>query len=114
MKKFKLTQIDKDARELFGDLVIELDEGVEVTLVNTLRLSEEKLEALGAAKTLTDVENEKELVQSYHDWVRIVAEDDDQAELLIDAVGSRIDMWATMQVKWTERTQAGEASTSES
>lgn len=112
-------------------------EDLGVVLVNPLRLKKDKKKALkehqervqkeqeeyekakeafeaGKRKTAPAEPDEDEVFEQLAGIIRIVAETDAQAERLLEAVDGDVAFLSTVVSTWTEGTQSGEASSSES
>ena len=109
MATISLKDIQDAAEKKYGSLIIDLGEGDTVELVNALRLSKEKRRALTALEKREGADAEDMLIES----LRIVARDEHQANLLVQAVGDDLASLAEIMENYTKDTQVGEASPSQ-
>lgn len=112
MAKFTLDDIRAAAEAKYGATEIEVD-GKTVRLLNALRLPKAKRDELLAMQN-DEEGNEKEEVadEELHKIIELVAETEEQAIRLIDAVGDDLGVLAEIVETYTKGTQAGEASPS--
>ncbi|MFJ6893591.1 phage tail assembly protein [Streptomyces hokutonensis] len=113
MASFSLDSIRAAAEAKYGSTDIDLGDGFVTRLVNPLRLPKEKrAELLKIQEKMDGDDVDQELVLA--DAVRLVAENPKAAEKLLDAVGSDLAVLAQIFATYSEGTQVGEASASES
>lgn len=106
----KFDDLKAQAAENFGDFILELGDDVEVTLTSPFNMSKDKREALRSiSKDPESGEELEEMLDVYHNWVRLVAASEESAELLIAALGEQLALWKTIQDSYIEQTQAPEA-----
>lgn len=114
---FTLDDIRAAAEAKYGSTDIQIGDTL-VRLLNPLRLTKVKRTALVAAQKDLEAEEGDEEVEvdqeaAFHAILRIVAETEHQAEVLIDAVGDDLAQLASLFSMYSEGTQAGEASASQ-
>ncbi|MEU6572289.1 phage tail assembly protein [Streptomyces sp. NPDC046805] len=113
MAVFSLDNIRAAAEAKYGSTDIELGDGFVARLLNPLRLPKEKrAELLKIQEKLDGDDADQEQVLA--DAIRLVAENDTAGEKLLDAVGSDLAVLAQIFASYSEGTQVGEASASES
>jgi hypothetical protein len=113
MANFSLDSIRAAAEAKYGSTDIELGDGFVVRLLNPLRLPKEKrAELLKIQEKLDGDDVDQELVLA--DAVRLVADNEKAAEKLLSEVGSDLAVLAQIFATYSEGTQVGEASASES
>lgn len=113
MPVVSLDSIRKAADAKYGSLDIPLSDIDTVRLLNVLRISDENRAALMALqeKLNEDGADQKALLR---DCIRLVAATPDQAQRLIDDIGDDLAVLVEVFGQYTEGTQAGEASASDS
>lgn len=124
MASFTLNDIHKAAEAKYGSTDFELEDGFTVKLLNPLRLSKTNRDALIALQeTLNDekpaVEGEEkpEPVDQQlvlQDSIRLVADSETGATKLLDSIGDDLAALVTIFGMYSDGTQAGEASGSQS
>ena len=117
MSKFTLDDIRNAAEAKYGSMDIPVGD-VLVRLLNPLRLTKEKRSALIAAQKDLQVEEEGDIpdidqVELFQGILRLVAENESQAEVLITALGDDLAVLAIVFEMYSKGTQAGEASASQ-
>lgn len=118
MATFTLDSIREAAEKKYGSTDIEMPEGV-CRLLNPLRLPKEKRKALMSIQDRLDTEGKDEDAEEVDqeevlaDAIRLVAEEPEQAERLLAAVGDDMAMLAEIFSTYTGEAQVGEASASE-
>lgn len=117
MATFTLDDIRDAAEAKYGSTDIPVGD-VLVRLLNPLRLTKEKRSALiGAQKDLEAQEGEDaadvDQVEVFQGILRLVAENEHQAEVLIAELGDDLAVLASVFELYSEGTQAGEASASQ-
>lgn len=112
---FTLDSIVEAADKKYGNVEIAFGKGDSVSLINALRLSKESRTALIKLQSeMQEAEGDESVDQAelLADGIKIVAADKDAAERLLDLVGSDLAVLAEIFNRYTEGTQAGEASAS--
>lgn len=107
MATFTLDDIRTAAEAKYGATEIEVGNHV-VRLLNPLRLTKAKRDELGTIQSeleADDADHEELMAKT----VRIVAETETQADILLDAVGDDLALLAEIVNTYGEGTQAGEA-----
>ena len=104
---FKLDDIRTAAEAKYGNTKIEVGEHV-VTLKNVLQLPKEKRDAVAGMSSDLDAEGVDQ-VAVLGSALRIVADTDEQADILLSAVGDRLDILLEIFNSYTGGTQVGEA-----
>ena len=117
MATFTLDDIREAAEAKYGSTDIPVGD-VLVRLLNPLRLTKEKRSALMAAqKDLEANEGDEEVdvdqVEVFQGILRLVAENEHQAEVLIAELGDDLAILASVFEMYSAGTQAGEASASQ-
>lgn len=113
--KVTLDSIRDAAEKKFGSYDIELGEGREVKLLNPLRLTKENRKKLMSFQDeANDKDNDVDQEDVIEDMLRLIAESEKAADLLIEAVDG--DLAVMMQIfdDYGKNTSLGEASASES
>ncbi|MFH8414356.1 phage tail assembly protein [Streptomyces collinus] len=113
MAQITLDSIRKAAEAKYGSTDIELGDGFTARLLNPLRLAKEKrAELLKIQDKLNgdDVDQEQVLA----DAIRLVAENEKAADKLLKEIGSDLAVLAQIFETYSNGTQVGEASASES
>ena len=118
MATFTLDSIRDAAEAKYGSMDIPVGD-VLVRLLNPLRLTKEKRSALIAAQKDLEVQEKSEGVENvdqavvFQNILRLVAENDFQAEALVTELGDDLAVLASVFEMYSEGTQAGEASASQ-
>jgi Mycobacteriophage tail assembly protein len=113
MSTFTLDDIRAAADARYGSLDIPLSDGLTARLLNPLRLPKEKRDELSAMQDKME-EKGSDQEQILADVVRLVAENDAQAEALLSQVGGDLAMLAVIFERYSEGVQVGEAEASQS
>ena len=110
MSSYTLDDIRSAADRKFGSTDIQVGD-VTCRLINPLRLPKDRRDALvETQKRLDNEDADQERV--LRDAIRVVCENDHQADVLLAAVGEDLGVLATLFEKYTTSTEAGEASAS--
>jgi hypothetical protein len=113
MAVFSLDSIRAAAEAKYGSTDIELADDFVVRLLNPLRLPKEKrAELLKIQEKLDGDDADQEQVLA--DAIRLIAENEKAAEKLLAEVGSDLAVLAQIFASYSDGTQVGEASASES
>lgn len=113
MARFTLDNIRKAAQARYGSTDVELEDGFVVRLMNPLRLPKGKRAELQGIQDRMNAEGADQ-EEMLHEVVYLVAENEAAATRLIDAVGEDLTVLVEIFREYSEGTQAGEASASES
>jgi DNA-binding ferritin-like protein (Dps family) len=107
---YSLDDIRAAAEKKYGSVDILVGETT-VSLVNALRLPKEKRTALFAVQEEldSDAENQRDQEEVLADALRLVAATDEQAAVLLDAIGDDLAVMAEIFSTYAKGTQAGEA-----
>lgn len=108
--QYTLDDIKAAAEKKYASMDITIEDE-KVTLVNALRLSKQKRDALTATQDAMGEDGDAEVdqVERLRDAVRIVAATDKQADLLLDAIGDDLALLATIFETYAKGTESGEA-----
>lgn len=121
MSSFTLDDIRAAAETKYGATEIDLGGDTKVRLLNPLRLSKAKRDALVALQKELDhqedgaEEGTEHIDQegAFKETIRLVAESQYQAETLLSAVGDDLAVLAEIVERYSRGTQVGEASASD-
>lgn len=118
MAKITLADIKNAADRKYGPFEVDLGDGVEVTLLNVLRLPKDKRAEFTAQQKLLDTaqgaaeQDLDEITAKLCDLLRVIAATPEGAERLIDAMGDDNGVLMELWEQYSEATQPGEASPS--
>lgn len=115
-KSFTLDDIREAAEKKYGATTFPDVPGGEVRLVNVLRLSKDKRDALKAVQKRAKEHGDDEdfdVAATYRESIEIVAETAEQASRLIEEFGEDLGALATIFNLYTSETEMGEASASQ-
>lgn len=107
--KITLASIKQAAEAMYGPVDIDLGDGNSLRLLPVLRLPREKREALAHVMDDPDDGTERDAVDGFRAWLRIVATNEEMANRVIYELGDDLSYWKILQEEWAERTQVGEA-----
>jgi hypothetical protein len=110
---FTLDDIRKAADKKYGSTEIGLGEGEVVVLLNPLRLPKEKRDVLGDIGSRLE-EDGADQAAIMADALRAAAKSASKVEKLIEAIDGDLAILMELFERYTDGTQAGEASASES
>jgi hypothetical protein len=116
MPAINLSDIQKAAEKKFGDFEIHVGEEV-LYFSQALRMEKAKRRELAKAMNLRErsqTDNDDDLYDVFKDAFRITARGEGTFDKLYAAVGDDPAVWQELFQEFTESTQAGEASPSES
>ena len=108
-----LDSIREAAEKKYGSYDIELGGGNVVRLLNPLRLSEDARKRLAALEEQEGGDDTDSVAERLHETVRIIAESQEQAAKLIEAVGGDLGVLATIIEQYGDAAEVGEASPSQ-
>lgn len=108
-----LADIKRSAERKYAPLSVELDNGATVKLLPILKLTKDKRDALTHLGDETEGDDE-DVLTVFLSWAFAVADTEDGAAALADAIGDDLTYWKELQTQWVDRTQPGEAKPSES
>lgn len=116
MATFTLDSIREAAEQKYASTDIDLGGGDVLRMQNPLRLPKEKRKALMSIQDRLEEEGEEEVEQEeiLADAIRLVADDEEMAEKLLEQVGDDMAVLAQIFSTYTGEAQVGEASASES
>jgi Mycobacteriophage tail assembly protein len=117
MAQFTLDNIRDAAEAKYGSMDIPVG-AILVRLLNPLRLTKEKRSALIAAQKDLEAEEKEgveniDQVEVFRKILRLIAENEIQAEALIAELGDDLALLASVFEMYSEGTQAGEATASQ-
>lgn len=105
---FTLDSIREAAEAKYGNMVITLNDGFEVELVNALRLPKAKRDALLETQNKLEDDNaDQEAV--FAEIVRVVASNETAANRLLEEVGNDLTILVSIFESYGKLTQVGEA-----
>lgn len=112
MSSYTLDDIRAAAEAKYGSTDIAVGETT-VRLLNPLRLSKEKRAALTSMQEDNDNQDDADAQEKYlSDAIRLVAENEHQANVLLAAIGDDLALLAQIFETYTKSTELGEASAS--
>jgi hypothetical protein len=117
MASFTVDSIREKAAQEYASTDIELNDGTTAVLLNPLRLSKAKRKKLMSIQDDLETEEgeeEKDQEDVLADAIRLVAETKEQGTALLKEFGGDLAALATIFSLYTESTQVGEASASQS
>lgn len=112
MATFSLDDIRAAADKKYGHTEIPMGDGSSVRLVNALRLPKEKRDQLTSIQDQMSAEGADQ-VEVLSSAVRLIAESDEQADRLLNALDGDLALLVQTFAFYTEGTEAGEASGSQ-
>lgn len=107
----KFNDLAKAADKKYAPLELDLPDETKVVLRLPLRLSREERKAITRAFDVKD-EEEKDMLDIYTDVFRIVIEEKEAADKLLDLMGEDLAMYQELFAEFAERMQPGEAGSS--
>lgn len=107
----KFNDLAKAADKKYAPLELDLPDESKVVLRLPLRLSREERKAITRAFDVKD-EEEKDMLDIYTDVFRIVIEEKEAADKLLDLMGEDLAMYQELFAEFAERMQPGEAGSS--
>lgn len=107
----KFNDLAKAADKKYAPLELDLPDESKVILRLPLRLSREERKAITRAFDVKD-EEEKDMLDIYTDVFRIVIEEKEAADKLLDLMGEDLAMYQELFAEFAERMQPGEAGSS--
>jgi hypothetical protein len=108
--KISLADIKRAAEAKYGPVDIDLGDGMTtLRLLPVLRLPRHKRDALSHVMDDAADGTERDAVDGFREWLRIVATDEELARRGADERGDDLSYWKILQEEWAERTQVGEA-----
>ena len=107
----KFNDLAKAADKKDAPLELDLPDETKVVLRLPLRLSREERKAITRAFDVKD-EEEKDMLDIYTDVFRIVIEEKEAADKLLDLMGEDLAMYQELFAEFAERMQPGEAGSS--